>query len=328
MTEASRPQFSSPSMRRRGYLALAFNAGFFAFLSWWLYHNVRYDEFVAQLQRIPPGAVFIAMAMNVLVVTLYGFRIATILREKPFPCFLITNIGFTFNALIPLRIGEGVRLYFGAARFKMPIGGLGAAIVLEKLYDLSAIILLAFAASSDLKIIDFSRTKMIALLHVVVISALLIIKLRSLRAEGRLPHWKILKALRIEAFADQAETLFADHNAPAALGFTATIWALNACLVYLLFSTLLPDIPFTFMSAMSLLVIGALAIAVPASPAGLGIFEAGLVSYLTTVFGVQTEQAISAALTYHLCITAPHTVIVILFFGVMLWRMVKERVLA
>jgi uncharacterized membrane protein YbhN (UPF0104 family) len=76
---------------------------------------------------------------------------------------------------------------------------------------------------------------------------------------------------------------------------------------------------------MTLMVVAALAIAVPASPAGLGVFEAGIVAYLTTMHGVETEKAISAALAYHFSITVPHTLIVIAFFGSMAPRLLKAR---
>ncbi|MFO1126800.1 MAG: lysylphosphatidylglycerol synthase domain-containing protein [Methylocystis sp.] len=99
----------------------------------------------------------------------------------------------------------------------------------------------------------------------------------------------------------------------------------NVCLVYVAFRTLLPEIDFTLVHAVTLLIIGALAIAVPASPAGLGLFEAGIVAYLVNAYGVQKERAISAALAYHFSITAPHTLIVISFLAIALFRFLKKR---
>lgn len=322
MTQASKPQSAPRSLRRRFYLALAFNACFFAAVSWWLYTHIRYADLLTQLERIPVSAVTVAMAMNLVVLTLYGLRIATILRARPLPCFLISNIGFTFNALIPFRIGEGVKIYFGSSYFGLPIGSLGAAIVMEKLYDLSAIVLMAvtIGATSHATIMALGRTTILVLALVLVVCALLILRLRRAAVLPRLPEWALLKAPRITAFLRQAERLLANHNVSGALAFTAAIWTINACLVFFLFSRLMPEIDFAILDALSLLVIAALAVAVPASPAGLGIFEAGLVSYLTTVHGVQTEQAISAALAYHFCITAPHTIIAAVFLGVMLFR--------
>ena len=76
---------------------------------------------------------------------------------------------------------------------------------------------------------------------------------------------------------------------------------------------------------MTLLMIGALAVAVPASPAGLGLFEAGIVAYLVNGYGVQKERAISAALAYHFSITAPHTLIIVGFLGIACFRWLKAR---
>ncbi|PPD45568.1 MAG: hypothetical protein CTY15_04070 [Methylocystis sp.] len=148
MSTASRPPDATSfrpmklGSRRRRYAALAVNAAFFACVAYWLSKNVSFTDLLTQLQRIPPRAILVAMAMNSVVLALYGLRLAAILRAKAILCFLITTIGFTFNSLFPFRIGEGVKIYFGGAYFGLPIGGLGAAVLMEKLYDLSAIVLI------------------------------------------------------------------------------------------------------------------------------------------------------------------------------------------
>jgi uncharacterized membrane protein YbhN (UPF0104 family) len=70
-----------------------------------------------------------------------------------------------------------------------------------------------------------------------------------------------------------------------------------------------PDI----FGAITLLLIIALAIAVPASPAGLGVVEAGITTYLVAVLGANKEEALSAALAYHFVITMPHSCFALAF---------------
>jgi uncharacterized membrane protein YbhN (UPF0104 family) len=67
--------------------------------------------------------------------------------------------------------------------------------------------------------------------------------------------------------------------------------------------------------SITVLLIVALAIAVPTSPAGLGVVEAGIMSYLVAVLGVSKEEALSAALAYHFAITTPHSCIALAFLG-------------
>jgi len=310
---------------RGGYVVLALNACFFAFISYWLYRNIEFAGLTSQLKQIPLNAILIAMTMNVFVLLFYGSRLSTLLEGRLLPGFLIATMGFTFNSLIPFRAGEGVKIYFGHSYFDYAIGGISAAVLLEKLYDITAIVILSLLilASADSSLVDPRM-----LIPAAMIVAMIFAGLFALRRKGvasRLPDWGFVRALRLDVFLQQADRLVARHRAARTAFFTASIWMTNVCLVYVAFRTLLPEIDFTLVHAVTLLVIGALAIAVPASPAGLGLFEAGIVAYLVNAYGVQTERAISAALAYHFSITAPHTLIVVGFLGIAFFRFLKER---
>ncbi|QGM96305.1 lysylphosphatidylglycerol synthase transmembrane domain-containing protein [Methylocystis parvus] len=334
MTPASPSQGAVTRLSRKQaarlgrHVALVLNGCFFAYVACWLYANVDYDELLTQFQQIPPQAILVAMTMNVVVLAFYGLRLAAIMRVKPFPCFVIATIGFTFNALIPFRIGEGVKAYVGATQFNFPLGALGAAIVLEKLYDLSAIAVLAAlaGATSNVTVIDNNYYRpLLAVPFLVAAIAFLILRSRRNGAVAPLSGAAIVKRLRLDALVAQAETLFATQDVRRAALITAAIWATNSCLVLALFKTILPQTAFGPPDAVTLLLIGALAIAIPASPAGLGVFEAGIAAYLINFHGVAKESAVAAALAYHLAITTPHTVFALGFAGIFSFRRLKER---
>ncbi|MGD9544115.1 MAG: lysylphosphatidylglycerol synthase transmembrane domain-containing protein [Methylocystis sp.] len=311
--------------QRGGYVALILNACFFGFIGYWLYNNIEFADLALELKQIPLAAIAIAMTMNVFVLLFYGSRLSTLLSGRLFSGFLIATMGFTFNSLIPFRAGEGVKIYFGHSYFDYAVGGISAAVLLEKLYDVTAIILLSLLilASSDSSLVDARM-----LVAAAVVIAMIFAGVFALRRKGvawRLPDWGVVRAARLNVFLEQAERLVAHHRAGRTAFFTASIWLTNVCLVYVAFRTLLPEIDFTLIHAVTLLIIGALAIAVPASPAGLGLFEAGIVAYLVNAYGVQKERAISAALAYHFSITAPHTLIVVGFLGIAFFRWVKAR---
>jgi hypothetical protein len=59
------------------------------------------------------------------------------------------------------------------------------------------------------------------------------------------------------------------------------------------------------LDAATLLLILSFAIAVPSAPAGIGLFEAGIVVYLTQKLGVNTEAALAVATVFHLVNTVP-----------------------
>jgi uncharacterized protein (TIRG00374 family) len=319
------PTFGS---RRRRYIALALNACFFAFIAWWLRRNVNFDELAKHLRQIPPRAILVAMAMNSVVLLLFGLRLATILGAKTLPCFLITTIGMTFNSLLPLRLGEGVRIYCGNAIFKLPIGGLGAAVVMEKLYDLSMLLLLiaAVALTTNSSVVAAGRPVALTLAVALPLCGLLIFRARASGAITPPSAWAILKRYRLDRVAREAEALFAQQKITRPALLSLLIWTTNVSLVLCFFSTVAPEIRFGVLDAMTLMVIAALAIALPFSPAGLGVFEAGIVAYLTTVHGVPTEKAISAALAYHFSISTPHSIIAALFFVTLFLRSLKAKV--
>lgn len=306
-------------------IALALNACLLIFIAYWLSDKVSYRDVLDQLRQTPAQAILVAMAMNAAVLTLYGLRLAAILQAKPLPCFLIANVGFTLNSLIPFRVGEAAKIYVGGAYFGFPLGSLGAAIVIEKLYDLLAVAaLVLIVASTHSPFVDIPPSTPLALALILTPSILLLARVRP-KTGLRPSEWKILKSARMESFVRQAETLLAHQSIPRAALCTALIWTMNVCLVLVLFRTIFPEIGFGVLSAMTLLAIGALAIAVPASPAGLGVFEAGIVAYLTTAHGVSAEKAISAALAYHFSITAPHTAIAFAFLIAGLPRFLGKR---
>lgn len=326
-TPANRPAARSIKylFQRGGYVALILNVCFFAFLAYWLRHNVEFADLALQLKQIPLHGILIAMTINLFVLLFYASRISTLLGGGLLSSLMIATMGFSFNALMPFRAGEGVKIYFGHSYYDYSIGGMSAAVLLEKLYDATAIVVvsLLILAASHASLVEPRILIAAAGAIFIVFCALLVLRRKG--ALWSLPESRFVKAARLNAFFKQAGLLVAGHSAARTAFITAAIWTTNVCLVYVVFKTLLPEIDVDVVHAMTILTIGALAIAVPSSPAGLGIFEAGIVAYLANTYGVQKERAISAALAYHFSITAPHTLIVVGFLGMALFRWLKER---
>jgi hypothetical protein len=304
--------------RSHGYIALAINATLLALLSYWLYQNVNFSDLWKYLQQIPPNAIIVGMAMNVAVLMCFGVRLAAILDAKISSCFLITITGMTFNSLLPFRLGEGVKLYCGGAFFHLPVGGLGAAIVMEKLYDLSMLLLLlaTLSANPHLPSVNVGSPKILGLAVAAALCGLLISRARGagIKDLSRLP---VLERFGLNSIAEQAKILFASQKVVFPAFLTLLIWSVNVSLVLFFFSAVATEIHFGVLDAITLMVIASLAIAAPISPAGLGVFEAGIAAYLINVHGLQMEKAISAAALYHLVISVPHSAIAAVFFSSM-----------
>lgn len=316
VSSTSKPLFFRSRSYR--YTALAANAAFLALISYWLSTNVDLSNLQKHLQQIPTSAIIVGMTMNAAVLMCFGARLAAILDARILACFLITVTGMTFNGLLPFRLGEGAKLYCGSAFFQLPIGGLGAAIVMEKLYDLSLLLLLlaVLSTSKHLPFINAGSPQILALAAAAGLGALLIYRTRVAGLE-HLSRRAILEKFGLGRILEQARVLLARQKLILPASLTLLIWSANLSLVLFFFRVVVPEIHFGVLDAMTLLVIASLAIAVPASPAGLGVLEAGIAVYLTNVHGIPTEKAITAAAAYHLVILLPHSVITTAFFA---WR--------
>lgn len=314
----SRLSISKPLVlrsRRRHYVAFVINAIFFAFVFYWLSQNINLSALKRHLQQIPASTIIVAMAMNIAVLICFGARLAAILCAKIPACFLISITGMTFNSLLPFRLGEGIKIYCGRAFFGLPLGGLGAAILMEKLYDLSMLLCLfaIVTATARLPFVDFSSPQILGLAIAVPLCVLLVIRSH---ASGKWPSGQaIFERFGIDGLFEQAKTLFLTQRVASPVFLTMLIWSTNVSLVLFLFRAILPEIHIGPLEAMTLVVIGSLAIAVPLSPAGLGVFEAGIAAYLINMHGVQIEKAISTATVYHFVILAPHSAITALLLS-------------
>ena len=74
--------------------------------------------------------------------------------------------------------------------------------------------------------------------------------------------------------------------------------------------------------AVLLMLIITLSIAIPSAPAALGLFEAGIVAYLTQHNGIGNELALAAAVVFHVAVAFPQ---VLLMGGVMLIHRKRKR---
>lgn len=301
--------------KRKNEALIALNLCFFAYLAWWLRDNIDYALLIRAMENIPLSAIFASMAINLLDLTFYSSRLATILGGGFYPCLIVTTVGFTLNSLLPFRLGEGAKIYIGHTIFDYPVGALGVSVVIEKLYDLAAIISLALivALGAGVGVIDLRTLAPLCLIGALGVGGLLALRANSEKIISRIGDWPVLTSLGLDAQSARADLKALDHPIGRAAAFTAAIWVTNVCLALFAFNAFLHGAGPGVFGAMTLLLIVALAIAVPTSPAGLGVVEAGIMSYLVTFLGVSKEEALSAALAYHFAITLPHSCIALAF---------------
>lgn len=293
-------------------ILIALNLTVYVLLLTWVGENIQLARLSDYIHRIPIWALLGSLAINLAALVLYGARLALLLRKDFCTSFSIVNLGYALNTLLPLRLGDAVKIYLGHKLFRLPVLAILAASVAEKLVDLGKVVLLgaivvAFTASEFIKI---SALVSVTVFVLVSIGAVALFRLYIVRIIRMAPKGNRLRRILIELHKHASGYSFS-----RILAVTAGIWALNIALVFFSFNTYLPGTSIGLLDAVALLLIMALAIATPSGPAGLGLFEAVIVVYLTQKLGVENEAALAAAVVFHLVITLPQVCVM----GWLLW---------
>jgi len=314
--------------KNRNLIFTILNVVFIICIMFWIKNNINLSDLITSFNRISIKSVFVAMAMNIFVLYLYSLRLSLILGKRLFPCFIITNIGFTANSLAPFRLGEAIKILHGNQKYEYSLGALGAAVIIEKLYDLCAIVTLSFLTIFFTKnnFVDLKSALAMLLILSFFICLLLFIRfsLENNASNNRIYDVRIVAWLKKLLHGQEITAL--NHNMIFASLTTSLIWTTNIFLIFILFKDQLTSTDFTILEAVKILLIAALAIAIPAGPAALGVFETGLVAYLTNFYAINNEQALSIALTYHFSITMPHTVIILIYLFILLVIFTRKKI--
>lgn len=294
---------------------LGINLVIFYYLIVWCSENIRLDLFSRQFSQIPLKAVALTIILNLTATAFYALRLGVMINLRFQVSLPAIFLGFGLNTVLPFRLGEIAKLYYAKRYFRIPATSLFSATLVEKLFDLSALAVLATLFVTLTSIVVIPTSIFIALIVVVIIGFTAVLGYRkfahrlerSMGASARVQA--LIAALHVQSQLNHLRRIVC---------YTLVIWALNIMVVYAGLSTFLPDYPIGVLDAIALLLILAVAIAIPTAPAGIGLFEAGIVAYLSHVREVPNELALAAAVVLHIAMMLPHLVAVS-------WIMIRQR---
>ncbi|MGH3073157.1 MAG: lysylphosphatidylglycerol synthase transmembrane domain-containing protein [Gaiellaceae bacterium] len=263
---------------------------------------------------VPAG---LALAAGVLV---RAWRWQLLFERARRPRFgLVANallIGYLFNTILPARPGELARVQVLGKRADVSRAEVLATVVLERVYDLFVLIALLAVAAPFLPAVAWLNAALGlgAVLGLALLAAALLVRRYGRRgARILLKPLTLLPAVgeeRVDVMAASVVNGLAAVRAmrPAltALLVTALSWLLLAVSAWFLLRG--TGIDAGFAAALLVLVATNLALVLPASPAGLGVFEAAAVLALAA-FDVGREQALSYALVLHALNALPFVVV-------------------
>ncbi len=226
-------------------------------------------------------------------------------------------VGYFFNNVLPARAGEAARVIALHNRARTPRAETIGTVVVERLFDVLALLVVLFACYPWLPGISWLRTAAVFAAVVVVVVGVLIAVIVTY--DERAVHWLLtpLRRVRRPGFAARVEQaavnatrgLVALRDPRIALrgfGLTVASWVVLSISYWILMSAFHLDLPLT--SAILVTVAINLSLILPSSPAALGVFEAATIIALRA-FDVPHAEALSYALVLHLLNLLPFLVI-------------------
>lgn len=288
----------------RRFIFIAVNLLLLAVIFLWLRDHISFSKVSEYLSVLPLSGLMAALALNVAALGFYGSRLALLLDERQLPALGVVIIGFGLNAIFPFRLGEVAKLGYARQLFGIATSRLAATTTAEKILDLCALLTLGLTASQFVAAPYLKQGISTAALLVGVALAGIAVGFMvysRIRAGGRFVHvW-------LAAVLDTLRNLGSKAKAFRLISLTAAIWALTVVSVYAMFHAVIPA--FSPLHACVLTLVLSLAIAIPSTPAGLGIVEASIVAFLHETFNMELNHALASALVFHLLIVVPQVLL-------------------
>jgi glycosyltransferase 2 family protein len=281
--------------------------------------DVSWSDAWAALRSTDPWWLVLALAVLAVTVVLRAVRWQSLFAADRRPAFANTFsallIGYFFNNVLPARAGEVARVVALHRAAGTSRAELAATVVVERIFDVLSLVVLLLVATPWLPAVSWLGSAAIlgaslAAACVVVVIAVAVWRDKPFRLLLR--PLTLLPFLAEERLARAALNLthgLAAINRPRvairALAWTLASWlslALSAWLVLVAC-----DLGLSPLAGLLVVVAVNLALVLPSSPAGVGVFEAATVVALST-FDIPRSAALSTALVLHLLNFLPYLV--------------------
>jgi uncharacterized membrane protein YbhN (UPF0104 family) len=207
----------------------------------------------------------------------------------------MTAYGFASYAtnILPMRAGEGLRVWLVRSRHGVPVAMSGAIIAIEKVADATSLLVLITPLPWLIPNIPSSVSKWLVIWPGVVVAAFVAVAIASRHAS----RWKILSGFTV---VRKPKVIVAGFGCV----FVAWLFDVSAILSVLVATHLAPTLDKALLVILSV----NLAVALPVTPGQVGAHELGSTVALAIV-GVPETQAIPFAILYHATQLLPTLVI-------------------
>ena len=223
--------------------------------------------------------------------------------------FSINNVAYLINGLLPFRVGELARAYL-ATRANPPVPALKSlsTIVVERLLDVLAVLLIMLLALSQGPLPEELRAAALVLAPAALLGFLMLVLLSSRRGvvlrvfDGASARVSLLARLNaktaVEHILDGLQPLAQPKALAQTLLLTAVSWMCSVASGYLLMLAFFPQADWG--ATLMFTAMASLAVAVPAVPGNLGTYELSILLALQAMgYGEPAALAGAFAVTVH-----------------------------
>ncbi len=290
---------------------------------WFAFRGRSLGEIWTQIATMKPLPMLAAVILATLPFPLRVPRWSLLLRSTdgssipPGKLWHAIAIGFAANNILPLRLGEVIRMGAISRIAPVPFASAFASVAVERIFDaLTAMGLLAGA----LLVIDLpagnplaEKVWLVGIAALLALGAAVVVALRPTIATrpitAILPEGTLRSGILgiIERLVEGLAALGDWRRALPLVGWSLAIWLTNAAAFWLAFAAF--GIEASFAAALVLQGALMIGIAVPSSPGYAGVFETAIMLTLSSLFGVPEEVGLAYALTYHVLTFVPITLL-------------------
>lgn len=317
MSEPAAPPRPSRARWQGGLLGLALST----FFLWLALRNADAASVLAALKKadLPWLALTIPVkGLGFLIVSTRQQLLFAPVRRAPLTSFVTAAlIGFAGNNLLPLRLGELMRIRYLGRRLDQPYSTCVAVVALERLTDL-AVLLGATAFLLPVLTVKLRGAGGLPWYYAGVAALMVaaVMLLRHREAAGRMAGKAVgLVSRRFEKTAEAMVRSFSAGfaslaSSKALLGvllLTAGSWATMCVNVWLTMQALSLSLP--WFASLAVIVFVAFGTALPSSPAFVGSYHWFASSALVLLFSVDPTTALSFAIVLHAAATLPFTAV-------------------
>jgi glycosyltransferase 2 family protein len=290
----------------------------------------KLDELPGNILRADPWLLLAAFVIFYLGFPLRGLRWALLIRGTGYPLGVkdateIIFISWLVNCLVPAKLGDLYRAYLLKINTIVSLSRTFGTVFIERVLDLFAIVVLGLGSgywSFRGRLPDEVQVVFAIGVGVVILLAAGLLTMRNLgrRIIIRLP----LPARVLEFYDRFEEGVFSAvglRALPRLIVITGLIWATEAMRLFFVVEALgFQDVHLGISGAFFVALTGSLLTAVPLTPAGIGVVEAGVVGVLTIVYGVGQAEALAITL-----VDRAISVLSIIVFGSIAYSISSKR---